>query len=51
MGIFSEIEEIEEEIANISGVGNIGKIRQFEYSLQLFERNYGMLSKILHWLP
>jgi hypothetical protein len=47
MGIFSEIEEIEEEIAKISGVGNIGKIRQLEYSLQLFERNYGMLSKLL----
>ncbi|MCW9705781.1 hypothetical protein [Fodinibius salsisoli] len=47
MGIFSEIEEIEEQIAKISGVGNIGKVRQLEYSLQLFERNYGMLSKLL----
>jgi hypothetical protein len=47
MGIFSEIKEIEEQIAKISGVGNIGKIRQLEYSLQLFERNYGMLSELL----
>lgn len=47
MGIFSEIEKIEEEIAKISGVGNIGRIRQLEYSVQLFERNYGMLNELL----
>lgn len=48
MGIFSEIEEIEGEIAKISGVGNIGKLRQLEYSVQLFQRNYEVLTKLLN---
>lgn len=48
MGIFSEIEELEGEIAKISGVGNIGKLRQLEYSVQLFERNHQVLAKLLN---
>jgi len=50
MGIFKDIEKLEGEIAKVTGSGNIGKLRQLEYSVQLFERNYGMLAELLNHL-